>query len=185
MLEVSSVSKAFFPNTVNEKVALRGIDLTLDKGDFVTVIGSNGAGKSTLLNIIAGRYRPDSGSVTIDGKDVTKMPDYRVARYVGRVFQDPMAGTAAHMTMEENLSIALSRGHFRGLVRGVSRARRARFRRGRRPPAGVGGHPLRPGRAAVGRTAPGVEPGDGPSHSNPRVLLSTKLHYLDPPTARN
>ena len=128
MLQIHDVTKAFFPHTANEKIALRGITLDLADGDFVTVIGSNGAGKSTLLNVIAGAYRPDEGTIGIDGRIVTKMPVYIVARDVGRVFQDPMAGTAAHMTVEENLSIALSRGHFRGLARGVSTARRKRFR---------------------------------------------------------
>ena len=128
MLEVRNVSKGFFLRTVNEKVALRDVSLGLTPGDFVTVIGSNGAGKSTLLNVVAGRYTPELGTVWIDGKDVTKLPDHAVARYVGRVFQDPMAGTAPHLTIEENLAIAFARSRGRGLRLGVSRARRAQFR---------------------------------------------------------
>lgn len=128
MLSVRDVSKAFFPRTINEKVALRNICLELDSGDFVTVIGSNGAGKSTLLNIVAGRYRPDIGSVLINGVDVTKQPDYTVAKQVGRVFQDPMSGTAPHLTIEENLAIAWARSRRRGLARGVTKARREQFR---------------------------------------------------------
>lgn len=128
MLEIRHVSKAFFPRTVNEKVALRDVSLQLDEGDFVTVIGSNGAGKSTLLNVVAGRYEPDIGSVLIGSTDVTKLPVHRVARYVGRVFQDPMAGTAPHLTIEENLAIAFSRARGRGLRFGVDKARREIFR---------------------------------------------------------
>ncbi len=128
MLDISHVTKAFFPHTVNERVALRDLSLRLGAGDFVTIIGSNGAGKSTLLNIVSGRYRPDAGRVSIDGHDVTRLPDHRVARDVGRVFQDPMAGTAPHLTIEENLSLALSRGRRRGLGRGLTAARRSQFR---------------------------------------------------------
>ncbi|MCI7551826.1 MAG: ABC transporter ATP-binding protein [Actinomycetaceae bacterium] len=128
MLEIKNVSKAFFAGTINEKVALRDVSLTLADGDFVTIIGSNGAGKSTLLNVVSGRYKADIGSVLIDAKPVTRLPDHKVAKYVGRVFQDPMAGTAPHMTIEENLAIALgrTRGHALGL--GVTKARKARFR---------------------------------------------------------
>ncbi len=128
MLEVRHVTKAFFPRTVNEKIALRDISLTLKSGDFATIIGSNGAGKSTLLNVVAGRYRPDLGSVWIDGEDVTRLPYYRVARQVGRVFQDPMAGTSPHLTIEENLAIAWARTRGRALKLGVTNARREQFR---------------------------------------------------------
>ena len=128
MLEVRDVSKAFFPHTVNEKVALRDISLHLAVGDFVTIIGSNGAGKSTLLNVVAGRYRPDLGSIWINGCDVTRLSDHAVSRHVGRVFQDPMAGTAPHLTIEENMAIAFSRTRSRGLLLGVSKARREMFR---------------------------------------------------------
>ncbi|MBE6478569.1 MAG: ABC transporter ATP-binding protein [Propionibacteriaceae bacterium] len=128
MLDVVNIHKAFFPGTINEKVALAGVDLHLDEGDFCTVIGSNGAGKSTLLNTISGRYRPDGGAVKIDGQRVDRLPDYKVARHVARVFQDPMAGTAAHMTIEENLALALGRGTTRGLGPGITQAKRSFFR---------------------------------------------------------
>ncbi|MDO8393580.1 MAG: ATP-binding cassette domain-containing protein, partial [Dietzia sp.] len=104
MLTVTDVSKTFFPGTVNERRALHGLSLTMAEGDFVTVIGSNGAGKSTLLNAVSGRLIADGGSIQIDGKDVTRLPDHKRAKYVGRVFQDPLAGTAPTLTIEENLS---------------------------------------------------------------------------------
>ena len=128
MLEVRNLRKIFFQHTPNEKVALDGVDLTLAEGDFVTVIGSNGAGKSTLLNVVAGEFRPEAGSVHIDGVDVTKMPVHKVARWVGRVFQDPMAGTTPHGTIEQNLAMAFARGKTRGLRTGVTRAKREMFR---------------------------------------------------------
>ncbi|WP_127129556.1 ABC transporter ATP-binding protein [Georgenia sp. SYP-B2076] len=127
MLEISDVTKTFFGGTVNERTALAGVSLTLAPGEFVTVIGSNGAGKSTLLNIVAGKLRPDGGSVTIAGKDVTRLADHQRAAYIGRVFQDPMAGTAPQMTIEENLAMADGRGRARGLRWGVTKARRERF----------------------------------------------------------
>ncbi|WBL19160.1 ABC transporter ATP-binding protein [Citricoccus sp. NR2] len=127
MLELSNVNKTFFPNTVNERKALRGVNLHLSDGDFVTVIGSNGAGKSTVLNTIAGKLRPDSGTVTIAGKDVTKMPDHRRAAYVGRVFQDPMAGTSPDLTIEQNMALAARRGQSRGLGLGVTKAKRTQW----------------------------------------------------------
>ncbi|QGU04546.1 ABC transporter ATP-binding protein [Corynebacterium comes] len=127
MLTVDNISKTFFPGTVNERVALDGLNLTLEEGDFVTVIGSNGAGKSTLLNAVAGRLFVDSGTVQIDGKKVNRLPEYKRARYVGRVFQDPLAGTAPNLTIEENLSLALLRGRRRGLGRGLNRKRREEF----------------------------------------------------------
>lgn len=110
MLKVTNVKKTFFKGTVNEKKAIRGISLTLNDGDFCTVIGSNGAGKSTLLNLIAGALIPDEGLIEIDGKDVTRMPEYKRAKYIGRVFQDPMKGTAAGMQLQENLMLADRRG---------------------------------------------------------------------------
>ncbi|GAA4363467.1 ABC transporter ATP-binding protein [Paeniglutamicibacter cryotolerans] len=127
MLEVNNISKTFFPGTVNERKALREVNLNLGAGEFVTVIGSNGAGKSTILNMVGGKLRPDTGSVIIDGKDVTKLPDHVRARFIGRVFQDPMAGTAPNMTIEENMSLALGRGTNRGLGLGVTKAKRVRF----------------------------------------------------------
>lgn len=110
MLKVTDVKKTFFKGTVNEKKAIRGISLTLNDGDFCTVIGSNGAGKSTLLNLIAGALIPDEGLIEIDGKDVTRMPEHKRAKYIGRVFQDPMKGTAAGMQLQENLMLADRRG---------------------------------------------------------------------------
>ena len=127
MLSIDSISKTFFPGTVNERVALNELDLTLDEGDFITVIGSNGAGKSTLLNAVAGRLFVATGTVLIDDKKVNKLPEYKRARYVGRVFQDPLAGTAPNLTIEENLSLALLRGKGRGLGRGLTKKRRDEF----------------------------------------------------------
>ena len=128
MLELVNVTNRFFPGTVNERVALDDLSLKLSEGDFVTVIGSNGAGKSTMLNVISGRYTADGGSVIIDGHDVTKAPEHRRASSVARVFQDPMAGTAPHLTIEENLAIAFERGKGRGLRMAVTRAKREVFR---------------------------------------------------------
>ncbi|OFK65392.1 MULTISPECIES: ABC transporter ATP-binding protein [unclassified Corynebacterium] len=127
MLKVDKISKTFFPGTVNERRALRDVSLELASGDFVTVIGSNGAGKSTLLNSVAGRLIPDSGKISIDGQEVTSQPEHKRARKVGRVFQDPMAGTAPNLTIEENLSLAYLRGKKRGLGLGLNSARRAIF----------------------------------------------------------
>lgn len=127
MLTVDNITKTFFPGTVNERVALDGLSLTLEEGDFVTVIGSNGAGKSTLLNAVAGRLFVDSGTVQIDGRKVNRLPEYKRARYVGRVFQDPLAGTAPNLTIEENLSLAFLRGKSRGFRRGLNRKRREEF----------------------------------------------------------
>lgn len=127
MLTIDGVGKTFFPGSVNERRALTDLDLRLDEGDFVTVIGSNGAGKSTLLNAIAGRIPVDTGRIDIDGTTVNRLPEHRRARYVGRVFQDPMAGTAPDLTIEQNLSLALLRGERRGLGRGVTKKRRERF----------------------------------------------------------
>ena len=115
MLSAKNIHKTFFPGSVNEKKALRGVDLTLEDGDFATVIGSNGAGKSTFLNAIAGVFPIDQGSIEIDGVDVTRMPEHERAKYIGRVFQDPMKGTAANMMIEENLAMASRRGRRQGL----------------------------------------------------------------------
>ena len=124
MLELKNICKTFNPGTVNAKVALDGLSLTLNDGDFVTVIGSNGAGKSTMLNAIAGVFEVDSGSIVIDGKDVTRLPEFKRAAYLGRVFQDPMMGTAPTMMIEENLALAARRGKRRGLKWGISNAER-------------------------------------------------------------
>ncbi|MEG1858344.1 MAG: ABC transporter ATP-binding protein [Pseudoflavonifractor sp.] len=127
MLEVRGISKTFNPGTVNEKVALNGLNLTLADGDFVTVIGGNGAGKSTMLNAVAGVYAIDSGAIVIDGQDVTKLPEHRRAKFIGRVFQDPMMGTAGGMGIEENLALAYRRGKSRGLRWGITNKERALY----------------------------------------------------------
>lgn len=128
MLEIRNICKTFNPGTINEKRALTNVSLTLNDGDFVTVIGGNGAGKSTLLNAIAGVWPVDSGSISIDGQDVTGLPDYRRAKLIGRVFQDPMTGTAATMQIDENLALAKRRGRRRGLRWGVTQAERGEYR---------------------------------------------------------
>ena len=128
MLEIKNISKTFNPGTINEKRALTNVSLTLNDGDFVTVIGGNGAGKSTLLNAIAGVWPVDSGSISIDGQDVTGLPDYRRAKLIGRVFQDPMTVTAATMQIDENLALAKRRGRRRGLRWGVTQAERGEYR---------------------------------------------------------
>ncbi|TBL79948.1 ABC transporter ATP-binding protein [Paenibacillus thalictri] len=127
MLELSKVSKLFNPGTSDEKIALVNIDLKLNPGDFITVIGSNGAGKSTLMNIISGVMTPDAGEVKIDGQPIQHLSEHTRSRWVGRVFQDPMAGTAPRMTIEENLAMAFSRGKRRGLGFGVTVGKRSFF----------------------------------------------------------
>ncbi len=128
MLEINNIVKTFNPGTVNEKVALRGVSLHLKPGDFVTVIGGNGAGKSTLMNTVAGVYPVDSGSISIDGVDVTALPEHKRAKFIGRVFQDPMMGTAASMQIEENLALASRRGKPRTLRPGITRTEREGYR---------------------------------------------------------
>ncbi len=128
MLTVSHVSKTFNPGTITERKALKDISLTLNDGDFVTVIGGNGAGKSTLLNLIAGVYECDSGSIVLDGVDITEHKEHLRAKYLGRVFQDPMMGTAASMEIQENLAMAYRRGKSRGLKWGITQKERDSFR---------------------------------------------------------
>lgn len=128
MLELKDICKTFNPNTINAKVALNHLNLTLNDGDFVTVIGGNGAGKSTMLNAIAGVFQVDSGTITIDGQDVTKLPEHKRAAFLGRVFQDPMMGTAATMQIEENLALAARRGQSRSLRPGITRTEREQYR---------------------------------------------------------
>lgn len=128
MLELRNVSKTFNPGTVNQKVAIDGLNFTMKDGDFVTVIGGNGAGKSTMLNAIAGVWKPDSGQILIDGIDVSSMPEYKRAKFLGRVFQDPMLGTAADMQIVENLALAARRGKHRTLRWGISKAEREKYR---------------------------------------------------------
>ena len=127
MLELINVRKTFNPGTVNEKKALQGLDIKLNEGDFVTVIGGNGAGKSTMLNAVAGVWPVDEGRIILDGQDITALPEYKRAALIGRVFQDPMMGTAPNMWMEENLALALRRGSRRGLRWGISKAEREMF----------------------------------------------------------
>ena len=128
MLKITDLQKTFNPGTVNAKVALSGFDLDIADGDFVTVIGGNGAGKSTLLNAIAGVWRPDYGRIEIDGVDVTDMPEHKRAKFLGRVFQDPMKGTAPDMEIAENLSIAERRGTRRRFIWGCTKKDRERYR---------------------------------------------------------
>ncbi|MBQ5772886.1 MAG: ABC transporter ATP-binding protein [Clostridia bacterium] len=128
MLEIKNVCKTFNAGTVNEKRVFDGLSLTLEEGDFVTVIGGNGAGKSTMLNIVSGAYTPDEGSISIDGVDVTRLPEYKRAKYIGRVFQDPRMGTATDMWVEENLAVADRRGLRRGLRWSITNKDRARYK---------------------------------------------------------
>ena len=128
MLKIENVRKVFNPGTVNEKVALNGLNLHLKPGDFVTVIGGNGAGKSTMLNSVSGAYTVDEGKIIIDGVDVTRLPEYKRAKFIGRVFQDPMMGTAATMQIEENLALAARRGKPRTLRSGITNKEREEYR---------------------------------------------------------
>ena len=125
MLKIENISKTFNPGTINEKVALQDLSLHLAPGDFVTIIGSNGAGKSTLFNAICGSFFTDSGSIYLDGRNITFLPEYQRSRQIGRLFQDPMRGSAPHMTIEENLSLAAASG---GWLSHVTRAEKAAFR---------------------------------------------------------
>ena len=125
MLKIEKISKTFNPGTIHEKAALQGLSLHLLPGDFVTIIGSNGAGKSTLLNAISGSFFPDSGSIYLDGRNITFLPEYQRSHQIGRLFQDPMRGSAPHMTIEENLSLAAASG---GWLSHVTRAEKAAFR---------------------------------------------------------
>lgn len=133
MLEIKNIYKTFHPGTINEKKALNGVNLTLEDGDFVTVIGGNGAGKSTLLNMVSGVLTADAGQILIDGIDVTGLPEYKRAKYLGRVFQDPMMGTAADMWIEENLALAARRGQKRLLRWAITKKEREEFREMLRP----------------------------------------------------
>lgn len=128
MLELIDVKKTFNPGTINAKKALQGVNLHLNEGDFVTIIGGNGAGKSTVMNAIAGVWPIDAGTIKIDGKEVMSLPEYKRAKYLGRVFQDPMMGTAATMEIQENLAIAARRGKHRTLRWGISSAEKKAFR---------------------------------------------------------
>lgn len=129
MLKISNVSKTFNIGTINEKKALRNISLHLEPEDFVTIIGGNGAGKSTMLNMIAGVYPIDSGVIDLDGVNISRLPEYARAKYLGRVFQDPMRGTAADMEIQENLALALRRGQSRGLRWGISGEEKEQYKK--------------------------------------------------------
>lgn len=128
MLKINQIKKTFNPGTINEKKALNGVSLHLKPGDFVTIIGGNGAGKSTLMNAITGVWPVDNGSITLDGVNVTGLPEYKRAKYIGRVFQDPMMGTAPDMQIIENMALAYRRGKLRTLKWGITRAEKLRFR---------------------------------------------------------
>jgi putative ABC transport system ATP-binding protein len=128
MLRLDNIKKTFNPGTINEKIALDGVNLTLQEGEFVTVIGGNGAGKSTMLNAIAGVWMLDAGGIYIGGDDITKLSEHKRAKYLGRVFQDPMTGTAATMSIEENMAIAARRGKSRGLSWGITKAEREEYK---------------------------------------------------------
>ena len=128
MLKIENIKKVFNPGTINEKIALNGLSIHLEEGDFVTIIGGNGAGKSTLMNAVSGVFSIDSGKIEIDGKDVSKDAEYKRAKYIGRVFQDPMMGTAAGMGIEENLALALRRGKKRSLKWGIFNQEREKYR---------------------------------------------------------
>jgi putative ABC transport system ATP-binding protein len=128
MIKLDGIRKTFKAGTVDEKIAINGIDLHIPAGDFVTVIGSNGAGKSTLLNLVSGTVEPDAGEIYLDGNQVTRIPEHKRSHYLGRIFQDPLLGTAATMTIEENLAMADLRGQRRGLRWGVAKSRRDFYR---------------------------------------------------------
>ncbi len=128
MLKLTGIYKVFNPGTINEKQAIQNLNFTLNDGDFVTVIGGNGAGKSTMLNLIAGVHTADAGSIVLDGQNITKLPEYRRARLLGRVFQDPMMGTAGNMWIEENLAMAYRRGKRRTLRWGITNEERELYR---------------------------------------------------------
>jgi len=128
MLTLTDITKRFHKGTVSEVLALDGVNLDIRKGDFITVIGSNGAGKSTTLNCVAGSFFPDKGSITLNGENITAWPEYKRARFIGRVFQDPLMGSAASLSIEENMALADRRGKARGLSRGVKARDRERYR---------------------------------------------------------
>ncbi len=129
MLEIKNLSKTFNPGTVNEKQALTNVSITLNEGDFVTIIGGNGAGKSTMLNAIAGVWPIDSGSISVGGVDITRLPEHKRAKYIGRVFQDPMMGTSADMGIDENLAIAARRGKHRTLNWSITRKEKEKYKK--------------------------------------------------------
>ena len=164
MLTIKKVSKTFNAGTVNEKKALDQLSLTLDDGDFVTVIGGNGAGKSTLLNMIAGVYPIDCGHIVLDGKDISLDPEYKRARWIGRVFQDPLMGTAADMEIAENLALAKRRGKARTLRWGCTKRGKGRVsKRFETSGSWTGRSDVQQGGAAFGRAETGADAFDGES----------------------
>ncbi|MDD5217997.1 MAG: ATP-binding cassette domain-containing protein, partial [Candidatus Omnitrophica bacterium] len=128
MLKISGLFKTFNPGTPDEIFALQGVDLEIEKGSFTVVIGTNGSGKSSFLNAVAGTFLPDQGEIELDGKKMSRWPEHRRAKWIGRVFQNPFSGTAPHMTIAENLALAVFRGKRRGLGRALSRARLKEFK---------------------------------------------------------
>ena len=128
MLEITGLKKTFNKGTINEKIALNGLELTVNDGDFITVIGGNGAGKSTMLNAICGVFPVDDGKIVLGGKDITKLPEYKRAKFLGRVFQDPMMGTSPNMEIQENLALGLRRGKVRTLMPGITKKEKELFR---------------------------------------------------------
>ncbi|CAM3494352.1 hypothetical protein MALU111345_07905 [Marinicrinis lubricantis] len=161
MLKLQQITKLFNPSTLDEKLALSQVDLELQPGDFVTVIGSNGAGKSTLMNVISGVLQPDIGTVEIDGNKVSTLGEHTRSRWIGRVFQDPMAGTAPHMTIAENLSIAYLRGRRRKLSLGLTSRKKAYFQE-QLQRIGIGLENRL--NAKVGLLSGGERPGTQPAH---------------------
>lgn len=162
MLCVKEIHKTFNAGTVNEKKALNGLSLTLEEGDFVTVIGGNGAGKSTMLNAIAGVWTVDEGKITIDGIDVTRLPEHKRAKYLGRVFQDPMTGTAANMQIEENAALAARRGARRTLRIGITQEGAGRIQgQIKNTRSRTGKQNDEQGRTVIGWTETGADTADG------------------------
>ena len=171
MLEIQNVSKTFNAGTVNQKTALNGLNLKLNEGDFVTVIGGNGAGKSTMLNAVAGVWPVDEGKIIIDGVDVTRLSEHQRAAYIGRVFQDPMTGTAATMQIEENLALAARRGKPRTLRIGITKAEREQYRELLKT-LDLGLENRRP---AFRRSASGIDPADG-YHEQAQAAAAGRAH---------
>ena len=157
MLEISGINKTFNPGTVNANHALKDLSLQIADGESIAVIGGNGAGKSTLLNAVAGVWTVDSGTIKLGGIDITHLPEYKRAAYIGRVFQDPMMGTAGNMQIEENLALAARRGSRRTLRIGITKAEREKFREMLKIP------PYRQGWPSLRRPASGADPADGNS----------------------
>lgn len=167
MLELRKVSKSFFPGTPNERRALVDVDLSLAPGDFVTIIGGNGAGKSTLFNAVAGNFLVDAGNILLDGKNITFLRDYKRARQIGRLFQDPLAGTAPNMTIEENLAMAYLRGLKKGVSLGINKKDEDFFR-----------EKLSRARARAGGPAQNQ---DGPALGRPAAAVTLMMATIVPP----